>query len=248
MLLIAATGNYNFFNLLAFTLALLLVDDRAWPRWLQNRITGTAWPFLAAPTRWRSFLLVPFAFLAIAIGLLQVKEAILPAKSPAASLASSLGINQFFLVNDYGLFRQMTETRLEIVIEGSGDGINWTAYEFRWKPGDPSRRPRMCQPHQPRLDWQMWFEALRLEEVFRVTGSIDPRNMSPWFQSFLMRLMKSEPSVVSLLANNPFPDGQPRFIRIKLYQYRFTTAEEAQATGDWWHRDLVWVGPEWSTK
>jgi hypothetical protein len=31
-----------------------------------------------------------------------------------------------------------------------------------------------------------------------------------------------------------------------LYQYRFTTAAEANQTGDWWHREKVWVGPAWS--
>jgi predicted DCC family thiol-disulfide oxidoreductase YuxK len=246
MFLIAATGNYNFFNLLAFALALLLLDDRAWPRFLRNRIAGTDWPSLAAPTRWRSLVLVPFALLVILIGSLQVKEAIVPSKSPTPPLESKLGISQFFFVNDYGLFRQMTETRPEIVIERSDDGIKWTAYEFRWKPGDPSRRPRFCAPHQPRLDWQMWFEALRLEEVFKLTGTIDPRNMSAWFQSFLMRLMNVEPNVVGLLANFPRPDGPPKFIRMKLYQYRFTDAAEGKATGDWWHRELVWTGPSWS--
>jgi hypothetical protein len=246
MFLIAATGNYNFFNLLAFALALTLVDDSAWPRFLRNRITGADWPFLSAPTRWRSILLVPFACFAILIGSLQVKEAIAPTTSVSAPLEAKLGISQFFLVNDYGLFRQMTETRPEIVVERSDDGVKWAEYEFRWKPGDPSRRPRLCAPHQPRLDWQMWFEALRLEEVFKVTGTIHPRNMSAWFKSFLMRLMKSEPNVVGLLANSPSPDGPPKFIRIKLYQYRFTTAAEGKATGDWWHRQLVWTGPEWS--
>jgi hypothetical protein len=248
MFLIAATGNYNFFNLLAFALAVTLLDDRAWPQFLRKRIAGTDWPFLAAPTQWRSFILVPFAFLAILIGSWQVMEAIAPSRSRAAPLESRLGISQFFLVNDYGLFRQMTETRPEIIVEGSDDGAKWTEYEFRWKPGDISRRPRFCEPHQPRLDWQMWFEALRLEEVYKVTGTIDPRNMSVWFQSFLMRLMKGEPKVVGLLANKHFPDQSAKFIRIKLYQYRFTTAAEANATGDWWHRELVWTGPGWSSQ
>src|SRR5258705_4401773 len=206
MFLIAATGNYNFFNLLAFALAVVLLDDRAWPRFLRNRIAGTDWPFLATPTQWRSIILVPFAFLVVLIGSLQVKEAIAPSKSPTASLESKLGIGRFFFVNEYGLFRQMTETRPEIVLEGSNDAIKWTAYEFRWKPGDPSRRPRLCEPHQPQLDWKMWFEALRLEEVYKITGTIDPRNMNAWFQSFLIRLMKGEPDVVGLFAYNSFPD------------------------------------------
>ena len=54
----------------------------------------------------------------------------------------------------------MTKDRREIVIEGSADGIDWLPYEFKWKPGDVKRAPGWCAPHQPRLDWQMWFAAL----------------------------------------------------------------------------------------
>ncbi|HVT27109.1 MAG TPA: lipase maturation factor family protein, partial [Lacipirellulaceae bacterium] len=248
MCLIAATGNYNFFNLLTIILAFTLLDDDAWPQRLRNRIAGTDWPMLASPTRWRSFALVPFAGLAIVVGVQQVKNAALRAKVPWPSVESELNIGQFFLVNEYGLFRQMTETRPEIVIEGGNDDAHWKAYEFRWKPGDPSRRPRFNTPYQPRLDWQMWFEALRLEEMYNSTGTINPRYMSAWFQSFLMRLLSGDQPVISLLEKDPFPNTPPKFIRIILYQYRFTDQAEWRKTGDWWHRERVWVGPGWSLR
>ena len=58
---------------------------------------------------------------------------------------SQLGVQKwlrpFGTINGYGLFRVMTTERIEIVIEGSHDRRNWQAYEFRWKPGDMSRRP-----------------------------------------------------------------------------------------------------------
>lgn len=246
MLLIAATGNYNFFNLLAIALAILLLDDRAWPGFLRRRIAGIDPPFLAAPTRWRSFVLLPFALFAAIAGTCHVIEAVWPSEVRGPSLESKLGLSQFFLVNEYGLFRQMTETRPEIIVEGSNDGVNWKPYSFRWKPGDPSRRPRFNTPHQPRLDWQMWFEALRLEEVFKMAGTIDARYMSPWFRSFLMRLLTGDATVLHLLGSNPFPSAPPKYLRIALDQYRFTTAAEAKQTGDWWRREQVWVGPAWS--
>ena len=37
-LLIAATGNYCFFNLLTIALCLLLLDDDAWPRWCRGKL------------------------------------------------------------------------------------------------------------------------------------------------------------------------------------------------------------------
>jgi predicted DCC family thiol-disulfide oxidoreductase YuxK len=246
MLLISVTGNYNFFNLLTVVLALMLLDDKIWPRFLQRRIRGTDWPVLFSPLRWRSCLLLPFAALALIVGIGQVKQSIAPAQAPGPSLFSKLGLDQFLLVDEYGLFRQMTETRPEIIIEGSADGTEWKPYEFRWKPGDLSHPPRCNMPHQPRLDWQMWFEALRLEQVHIATGTIDPRYMSPWFGSFIMQLLKGEPKVIGLLTGNPFPDRPPKFIRIMLYQYRFTDWAEWRKTGNWWDRSLVWRGPGWS--
>jgi predicted DCC family thiol-disulfide oxidoreductase YuxK len=234
MLLIAATGNYNFFNLLTIVLAVMLLDDKAWPQFLRRRIRGTDWPVLASPTRLRTFVLVPFAVLAIIEGTSQVKQGVAPSDTGGASLVSDLGLGQFMLVNSYGLFRQMTEKRPEIIIEGSDDGTNWKPYEFRWKPGDVSRPPRFCTPHQPRLDWQMWFEALNLE------GG----RTSRWFQSLLKKLLEGEPKVLALLADNPFPDAPPKFIRIVFYQYRFTDADERRQTGNWWQREQVGVSSE----
>ena len=247
MLLIGATGNYNFFNLLTGVLALTLLDDDVWPKALCAPLPrgGSSKP--SSPARLQSLirlLLVPFAVLVVLVSAPQIRNAVSPPgfgqRSP--SLESRLGIRQFHLVNTYGLFRDMTETRPEIVIEGSVDGVAWETYEFRWKPGDPAARPRFTGPHQPRLDWQMWFEALNLEQVHRLRGTIPLDAASLWFQRFLERLREAEPSVLALLRDNPFPREPPKHLRIALYQYRFTTAEERRETGHWWHRELVWRG------
>jgi hypothetical protein len=251
MLLIAVTGNYNFFNLLTVAMAITLLDDSAWPRTFCARIPApltSQQPPLAssrpsAPFRWRYLFLIPFALWAILVGTLQLKDAILPSENGRESLADDFHLAQFNLVNSYGLFRQMTETRPEIIIEASDDGTHWLPYEFIWKPGDPARPPGFNTPHQPRLDWQMWFEALRLEQVLNQTGSIDPRYASPWFRSLLIRLLNAEPQVLALLAKAPCKDTPPKFIRILLYQYRFTDAAERRATGNWWNRDLTYTSP-----
>ncbi len=158
MLLIGATGNYNFFNLLTFVLALTLLDDRAWPRFLQRRIRVTEQPARAAPWRCRNILLVPFAGLAIVLGTWQVTEAIVPPEQPRASLESDLHIAQFALVNDYGLFRRMTETRPEIVIEGSADGQDWKPYEFRHGQADQGSLRRVCA-HDRGEDQGTWKDS-----------------------------------------------------------------------------------------
>ena len=70
---------------------------------------------------------------------------------------------RFQLTASYGLFRRMTGVggRPEIVLEGSDSPRGpWREYEFLYKPGRLDAAPKFCLPHQPRLDWQMWFAAL----------------------------------------------------------------------------------------
>src|SRR5690606_15307816 len=78
-------------------------------------------------------------------------------------------------------------------------------------------------PHQPRLDWQMWFAALR--------GNY--RN-ADWTTAFARRLLDGKPDVLALLSHNPFPDAPPRYIRMQIMDYRFTDAETRAQTGNWW--------------
>lgn len=126
-------------------------------------------------------------------------------------------------VNSYGLFAVMTTTRPEIVVEGSTDGETWTAYEFSYKPGDLLRRPPVVAPHQPRLDWQIWFAALGEYEE------------NVWFQNFCMRLLEGSPDVLRLLASDPFGGRPPLYIRAELYRYRFAAGSD----GSWWTRERL---------
>jgi len=42
-----------------------------------------------------------------------------------------------------------------------------------------------------------------------------------------------------LLRDNPFPDAPPRYVRVRLYRYRFTTWTELRHEHAWWHRSLI---------
>lgn len=232
-LMVLATGNYNFFNMLTIALVLLLVDDAAWrallPDGLLARLplppstagSGAPGVLPMAPT-----VLVAVVFLVL--GAVRVWESCFPRTVPARPLVRlNAWIEPFRSLNGYGLFRVMTTTRPEIIVEGSDDGVTWRAYEFKYKPGDLGRRPGFVEPHQPRLDWQMWFAAL---------SSYDA---TPWFQAFLGRLLEGSPEVVALLATNPFPAHPPRYVRAMLCDYRFTTPAERRASGRWWSRTLL---------
>ncbi|XP_022089233.1 lipase maturation factor 2-like [Acanthaster planci] len=129
------------------------------------------------------------------------------------------------LVHSYGLFRRMTGVggRPEVIMEGSNDPrAGWKAYEFLYKPGNVSIAPPFVAPHQPRLDWQMWFAAL---------GSYE---RAPWFVNFAYRLLEGRPEVLDLIASNPFPEKPPKFIRANLYTYHYTTFKSGSPS--WWKR------------
>jgi predicted DCC family thiol-disulfide oxidoreductase YuxK len=213
---IAATGNYTFFNLLTIALTLWMFDDRLWGRFL----TGTDRISTRRARMAGTFLAIALAGLG-ALRLWETTQGLSP--RPLAVIGNS--ISQFQIANSYGLFAVMTTTRPEIVLEGSEDGVAWRAYEFRYKPGDLHRAPRWAAPHQPRLDWQMWFAAL------------DDYRGSPWFAGLVERLLQGSPEVLALLATNPFPERPPRYVRAMLYEYWFTDARTRAATRAWWKRE-----------
>jgi len=126
----------------------------------------------------------------------------------------------------------MTTSRPEIILEGSNDGENWLAYDFEWKVDELGDRPRFVAPHQPRVAWQFWFAALRAD--FQ-----KDRSNAPWIESLIMQLLENDPEVRSLIKHSPFPDAPPRFLRLQLYDYEFTTPEEKAETGNWWKRELL---------
>jgi lipase maturation factor 1 len=231
-IVIVLTGNYCFFNLLTIALCLLLIDDAAIGRSVEGRArTSLASQELRPPNaRLITSRLLAYAAIAVIavtfpINAWLIFSAFKPQSRPPGLLANLYEqLEAFRIVNGYGLFRVMTKDRGEIVIEGSTDGIDWKPYEFKWKPGDVKRAPGWCAPHQPRLDWQMWFAALESPE------------QNPWLVGLIVRLLEGSRDVSGLLARNPFPDKPPQYIRAMFYRYRFTNSEEHRQTGAWWTR------------
>jgi hypothetical protein len=227
--LIALTGNYTFFNLLAAALCLLAVDDSFWLRTPLRRLRGRdpqALPFAAAaPPAW---LLGAFAALVLACTSLEALADFLPGLFDLPPVSALVGrIAPFRSLNNYGLFARMTTSRPELIIQGSEDGRDWLDYELPHKPGSLSRPPDFVAPFQPRLDWQLWFAALENPEGNR------------WVLALCEHLLRGTPEVAALFARNPFPAGPPRYVRVVRFDYQFTTAAERSATGNWWKRDVL---------
>jgi hypothetical protein len=70
----------------------------------------------------------------------------------------------------------------------------------------------------------MWFAAL------------SPGYAEPWFVPFATRLLRNDRDTLRLLRTNPFPETPPRWVRARLFEYRFTSRAERRATGAWWQR------------
>lgn len=244
MAMIFVTGNYNFFNLLTIALAITLLDDRWWPKFARNplRIDADAPrpPFLHW-TQWPALLAVPpvvictlLAADSFLVGRVQDYKTKLP-QAWHEKLDAPIHHTRSF--NAYGLFQDMTEERPEVVIEVSDDGALFLPLDFKYKPGDLKRPPPFIAPHQPRLDWQMWFAAL-------YPGYDPQRDASPaspmhWFGQFYVALLQHKQPVWDLLEPPPFPVEKITHIRARLYRYHFTQPEVQKVSGEWWERELL---------
>lgn len=73
--------------------------------------------------------------------------------------------------------------------------------------------PNFSAPHQPRLDWQMWFAAL---------GTY---HQNPWLMSLTYRILTDQKEVLALMdqEHNPFKNQPPKYLRASLYHYHYTT-------------------------
>ena len=231
-LLIMATSNHNFVNLLVIVLCIFLLDDRYLrgfiPDWLRKRmqINGTRRQATISKT-----LLAMASAMILLTSVFIFGQRTLQLQFPEPlrqtfATTMSLGIGHIFHV-----YPVMQVERQELEIQGSHDGVNWLSYSFKYKPGPVNQRPRMNIPHQPRLDWMMWF--------------LPPQARSDdfWLHLFLIRLQQGSPQVLSLLEFNPFEGKPPRYLRVLAYDYRFTTREEKAETGDWWVREYLGVFP-----
>uniref|UniRef100_A0A2R5LLL9 Lipase maturation factor n=1 Tax=Ornithodoros turicata TaxID=34597 RepID=A0A2R5LLL9_9ACAR len=141
-------------------------------------------------------------------------------------------VEPFSITSSYGLFRRMTgiDGRPEVILEGSESSTGpWKEYHFLYKPGNVSCAPPINIPHQPRLDWQLWFAALgRLEH-------------NPWFVGLVHRLLTNQDEVLNLIdrERSPFPQSPPKYMRAQLYTYHYTPYDPKRRmpnVGDWWTR------------
>jgi hypothetical protein len=215
-----ASGNFSFLGFLTIVLATATLGDR-----LLGRVIRRSPPAELRPIRFHRAAAVALAVLVAVLSVRPMVNLLSPRQ------AMNMSYDPLHLVNTYGAFGSITRPRYEVVVSGTadeaiGDQTVWREYEFKAKPGDPRRRPPQIAPYHLRLDWLMWF------------AGFTPWYREPWFVNFAAKLLQNDEKTLSLIAENPFPDKPPRFVRALLYEYRFTTPEERRKTGTWWAREL----------
>lgn len=216
------SGNYSWLNWLTIILAISGISDS-----VVHALFGIA-PIEAA--------LIPsyFKWLTLFLSFIVIYLSFEPIKNMLSSNQKmNLSFNPLHLVNTYGAFGSVTKQRYEVIIEGTSDlyvsaDTDWKEYDFKGKPGDVKRCPPVVSPYHLRLDWQLWFAAL------------SPRpNRHSWFLPLVEKLLQNDEAVLGLIRKNPFPDNPPKFVRARLFRYRFTSIGERRITGNWWKREFV---------
>lgn len=223
-LLNLATANYGFFVYLALALHLFLLTDtdltrllRHLPRWHPPAVPAAAgWP----RARRAGAALVAALYLGVSLAEGLLTFARLPPAAAAALGIVAAPIAPWRLINTYHLFAQITRERIEPQFEVEADG-RWQRLAFHHKPGDPRRAPDLVAPHQPRVDFQLWFYGLSFA------------NGTPNYVSALLDRLCHDPSAVQTLFTTRLP-AQPAAVRIAFERYRFSGWSEKAATGAWW--------------
>lgn len=213
------SGNFSWLNAITIVLAVTALDDA---------VLGAVVPIPAPVTElppWYAAVVILVTLLIVALSY-----------RPARNLLSrrqlmNYSFDPLHLVNTYGAFGSVTKERYEVGVEGTEDvaitaQTQWLEYEFKAKPGDVMRPPPQYAPYHLRLDWLMWFAAMSSPMYHE------------WFVPFLGKLLEADPATLRLLRTDPFEGRRPRFVRARLWLYRFTTPDERRRTGAWWSRAL----------
>ncbi|MEU5379359.1 MULTISPECIES: lipase maturation factor family protein [unclassified Streptomyces] len=209
------SGNFAWLNWITIVLALSAVRFPA------------AAPGVAAPPLWYEIVVLTVSAGLIVLSYHPVRNMV------SRGQVMNRSFDPLHLVNTYGAFGSVSRIRYEVVIEGTAEALpredsDWREYEFKGKPGDPRRWPRQFAPYHLRLDWLMWFAAL------------SPAYAGSWFGGLVERLLENDRDTLRLLRRSPFPpDAPPRFVRARLFRYRYTTWQELRSTGACWERTYV---------
>lgn len=226
------SGNLSFLNWLTILPSIACFDDnffrRILPKWIvykaeeasKNKISYKSQDIVA----WLLVIIVAWLSIPVVQNLFSSYQVM------------NTSFNQLHLVNTYGAFGSVGKERYELILQGTQEDAitsqtKWNEYEFKAKPGNIYRQLPVIAPYQPRIDWQIWFAAFQRPE------------QNPWLLHLIWKLLDNDKEALSLLANNPFADNPPKYIRVQFYRYQFT--QPGDKSNAYWSRTYIgeWLPP-----
>jgi hypothetical protein len=233
-LFLIISGNLSFLNWLTIAAAVSFFDDRFLARYFPSGIVERLEEAKqeTGPSRWRTWASLGLVVLVAVLSVPVVVNMLSPGQ------AMNTSYDRLNLVNTYGAFGGVTETRHEVVVQGTRDpdprNADWKEYRFYAKPDDPAGLLPVVAPYQPRLSWQTWFAGIHASRGARP-------GQEPWLIHLVWKLLENDEETLELVTHNPFPDRPPRYIRIQLFTYEFT----GPLSEGMWNRSLVgtWLQP-----
>ena len=228
-----ATANYGFFVPLTAALCLLLLPEsatartearvRGWlprPRWACSRAELPAKPPLPWPRQ------LPMLAIALTWVGMSAYTAADPFTYPEVSFDRWQSVRKWRVSNAYHLFTSITTRRHEPELQTSADGLKWTAHTMVYKVGPVDRAPPWVAPHQPRVDFRLWFHGLGWQ-----------RSTPPYVANLLRRVCW-DPHIVQPLFTTELPDDT-RHVRLVYWNHTYTGWADGWSSGDWWDREKV---------
>lgn len=134
----------------------------------------------------------------------------------------SEAIAPFRVINTYQLFGHITRQRIEPEFQVLS-GEQWLPQHLKYKPGPLHRELALVAPHQPRLDFRLWFYGLSQQRG------------TPTYIVNLLRRLCQEPSAVASFFAEPLPEHVAA-TRVTFWHYRFSTSLERANSRQLWQR------------
>jgi lipase maturation factor 1 len=127
------------------------------------------------------------------------------------------------------------------IIEGSQDGIEWKEYEYKYHVQRIDESPRFFAPFFPRMDHMIFYESnqISFNNINPFSPLYNPSASGTWFIGLVQRLLEAEKDVLDLFRFAPFGKEKPLYIRVNLYQYKFTDSNIE--TEEWWRREKLGI-------
>ncbi len=152
-----------------------------------------------------------------------------------------LWLQRYHVIQQYGgvFFGTFDhDGKMVAIIEGSNDGRNWYEYAYKYHVQDTREPPQFFAPLFPRLDHMIFYETNQIS--FNKINPLSPlfaQNPPGFvFLQLIQRLLENEPAVTQLFRGQNLQQ-KPRYIRVTVFNYKFTNHNTT--TDEYWKRSRV---------